>query len=145
MTSAFRFLPLVFISLLISCETTGSSGRSVSKHGSKTVYVVSDKPIDDYTIQSAITAELQKRGFRVIDSGSKSPKLPKNALVLHYMDTWFWDVVMYLRVLDIRILDGNSSEIVATAKFKNGPIHSYANPQRVVADLFEDMDQKKIF
>ena len=109
------------------------------------VYIVSDRPIDDYTIHNAITSELQKRGFRVIDSGNKEPQLPKNALILHYMDTWFWDVIMYLRVLDIRILDGNNSEIMATAKFKNGPIHSYANPQRVVSDLFEDMEHQKIF
>ena len=141
----FTFILLASISFLVSCETTGSSGRSVSKHGSKTVYVVSDRPIDDYTIQSAIASELQKRGFRVIDSGDKSPSLPKNALVLHYMDTWFWDVAMYLRYLDIRIIDGNNSEIIASAKFKNGPIHTFANPQRVVSDLFKDMDRQKIF
>ena len=145
MITALRLLLLLSISFLVSCETTGSSGRSISKQGSKAVYIVSDRPIDDYTIHNAITSELQKRGFRVIDSGNKEPQLPKNALILHYMDTWFWDVIMYLRVLDIRILDGNNSEIMATAKFKNGPIHSYANPQRVVSDLFEDMEHQKIF
>lgn len=145
MKSTTRFILLAALCILAGCKTYNSSGRPVGKYGSKTVYLVSDRPIDDYSIHSAITVELQKRGFRVIDSGNKAPTSPKNALVLHYMDTWFWDMAMYLRFLDIRILDGKSSEIIATAHFKNGPIHTFPAPQRVVADMFADMDRQKVF
>ena len=36
---------------------------------------MSDRELDDYTIHNAIIMELQKRGFRVIDSGEESAAL----------------------------------------------------------------------
>jgi hypothetical protein len=48
----------------------------------KTVYVMSDRELDDYTIHNAIISELQKRGHRVVDAGDKAPASAQGSLVL---------------------------------------------------------------
>ena len=127
------------------CVSTGVSGRYQGKSQPKTVYIVSDRELDDYTIHNAITAELQKRGFRGIDSGNHGPISTSNALVLHYLDRWNFDLlwlpVMYLSALNIRIIDGNSSEVLATARF-NAAINTFQSSQKVVANLFAEMDSQ---
>ena len=135
------------ISLVVysGCVSTGASGRYQGKSHAKTVYVVSDRELDDYTIHNAITAELQKRGFRVIDSRDHAPASASNALVVYYLDHWNFDLiwlpVMYLSSLNIRIIDGNSSEVLATARF-NAAMNTFPRLQTVVANLFTQLDQQ---
>ena len=104
------------LTLLSGCFSTGASGHYSGPSKPKTAYVVSDRELDDYTIHNAITAELQKRGFRVIDSRNHTPASASNALVVHYLDRWNFDLiwlpVMYLSSLNIRIIDGDSSEVI---------------------------------
>ena len=64
---------VLVLTLLSGCVSTGVSGRYLGMSQPKTAYVVSDRELDDYTIHNAITAELQKRGFRVIDSRGHAP------------------------------------------------------------------------
>lgn len=103
-----------------------------------------DRELDDYTIHNAITAELQKRGFRVIDSRDRTPASASNALVVHHLDPWNFDLiwlsVMYLSSLNIRIIDGNSS-VLATARF-NAAMNTFPRSQTVVANLFTQLDQQ---
>ena len=65
--------------LLSGCVSTGASGQDLATSKAKTAYVVSDRELDDYTIHNAITAELQKRGFRVIDSRDHAPASASNS------------------------------------------------------------------
>ena len=137
----------VAISLIAysGCVSTGASGRYQGKSQPRAVYVVSDRELDDYTIHNAITAELQKRGFRVIDSRDRTPASASNALVVHYLDHWNYDFIwlpaMYLSSLNIRIIDGNSSEVLATARF-NAAMNTFPHSQTVVAKLFTQLDQQ---
>ena len=105
--------------IAIGLHIPGASGHYLGTSKPKKAYVVSDRELDDYTIHNAITAELQKRGFRVIDSRDHAPASVSNSLVVHYLDHWNFDLiwlpVMYLSSLNIRIIDGNSSEVLATA------------------------------
>jgi hypothetical protein len=85
---------ILILALVSGCVSTTQSTGSLRRLPSKIVYVMSDRPLDDYAIHSAIIAELQKRGFRVIDSKDQAPASPGGALVVHYMDDWSWDMVM---------------------------------------------------
>jgi hypothetical protein len=133
------------LTLLSGCVSTGASGHYLGTTTPKTAYVVSDRELDDYTIHNAITAELQKRGFRVIDSADNEPASASNALVVHYLDRWNFDLiwlpVMYLSSLNIRVIDGNSSEVLATARF-NAAMNTFPRSQTVVANLFAQLDQQ---
>jgi len=48
---------------------------------------------------------------------------------------------MYLSSLDIRILDGSSSEVLATARL-NAAMNTFPHSQTVVAKLFTQLDQQ---
>ena len=94
MTKAIASAVLI-LALLSACASTEGSGHYQGKLKPKTVYVVSDRTLDDFTIHHAIISELQKRGFRVIDSRDQAPVSPGNALVLHYLDTWSWGLACH--------------------------------------------------
>jgi hypothetical protein len=72
-------------------------------------------------------------------------RLASNALVVHYLDHWnfdfIWLSVMYLSSLNIRIIDGSSSEVLATARF-NAAMNTFPRSQTVVAKLFTQLDQQ---
>jgi hypothetical protein len=133
------------LALLSGCVSTGASGRYLGTSRPKTAYVVSDRELDDYTIHNAITSELQKRGFRVIDSRDHAPRSASNAIIVHYLDRWnfdfIWLPVMYLSSLNIRIIDGNNAEVLATARF-NAAMNTFPRSPTVVANMFTHLDQQ---
>jgi hypothetical protein len=137
-------LALASAVLLVSCASVTTSGYYQRKASAKIIYVVSDRELDDLTIHNAIIAELQTRGFRVIDSYDRQPANVKGALVLHYLDTWKWDWLvtglMHLSTLSIRIMDSNS-EILATTQF-NAPVNSFRSSRSVVTEMFVQLDAK---
>ena len=59
----------------------------------------------------------------------------------HWNFDFIWLPVMYLSSLDIRILDGSSSEVLATARF-NAAMNTFPHSQTVVAKLFTQLDQQ---
>jgi hypothetical protein len=136
---------VLVLTLLSGCVSTGASGRYVGTSQPKTAYVVCDRELDDYTIHNAITAELQNRGFRAIDSRDHAPASTSNALVVQYLDHWNFDLIwlplMYLSSLNIRIIDGNSSEVLATARF-NAAMNTFPRSQKVVENLFTQLDHQ---
>ena len=91
---------------------------------------------------NAIIGELQKRGHRVIDSGDKAPTSAHGSLVLHYLDDWYWDMCMYLARLNIRVLDGSTSEPVAIGMYRTPFFHTYANSVKEVSMLFSRLDNQ---
>ena len=52
-----------------------------------------------------------------------------------------WLPVMYLSSLNIRIIDGNNSEVLATARF-NATMNTFPRSQTVVANLFTQLDRR---
>ena len=129
---------LLSLALLSGCASTTQGTGSLKP--TKPIYVMSDRELDDYTIHNAIIGELQKRGFRVIDSGDKAPASPSGALVLHYLDNWTWDMAMYLSSLSIRVVDGNTSEVVATGQYNNSFFHTYPDSRKEVVKIFAQLD-----
>ena len=65
---------VLILALVSGCASTTQGAGSLRP--TKPIYVMSDRELDDYTIHNAIIMELQKRGFRVIDSGDKARPSP---------------------------------------------------------------------
>ena len=131
----------VILVAMTGCTATRSMTGKIP-HG-KTVYVMSDRELDDYTIHNAIIGELQKRGHRVVESADKAPASAQGSLVLHYLDDWNWDMCMYLAALNIRVLDGNTSEPVAIGTYRTPFLHTYANSVKEVSMLFSRLDNQR--
>jgi len=126
---------------MTGCTATRSMTGRIP-HG-KTVYVMSDRELDDYTINNAIIGELQKGGHRVVNAGDKAPASAQGSLVLHYLDDWSWDMCMYLAALNIRVLDGSTSEPVAIGTYRTPFLHTYANSVKEVSLLFSRLDNQR--
>ena len=131
----------VVVAAMTGCTATRSMTGHIP-HG-KTVYVMSDRELDDYTIHNAIIDELQKRGHRVVDAGDKAPASAQGSLVLHYLDDWNWDMCMYLAALNIRVLDESTSEPVAIGTYRTPFLHTYANSVKEVSLLFSRLDDQR--
>lgn len=130
--------------LLSSCSSTETFGRQPAGNVSKTAYLFSGRQLDDSTIHTAITMELQNRGFRVIDCRDQRPAEGVNGLVVRYMDDWKWDLVMYLSNLELSIQNGRNGELLTIGSFHNSKMHSYPSSKKVIQRMFQDFDRKKI-
>jgi hypothetical protein len=56
-----------------------------------------------------------------------------------YTDSWFWDIVMYLRSMDIRFYKAPSGGLIASGHWKNSVLHQFPNADGVVQDLMDEM------
>lgn len=107
------------------------------------VAVIPDRALDDWHIQTLLISALQERGIRAVDGRNLKENPPTT--VLRYNDYWFWDLVPYLRAMDVRLLDGKTNEVLATSSYKEGLLHGYPVPRRVVSHLFNGLNEKGAF
>ena len=123
-----------------SCTSTyrvnGSTG-ALAQGGTARIVVNSDDS-GDASCRRAVERELQSRGFRVADDA-------KASLTVKMIDTWHWDVVMYLLELDLVFTDASSGSLRAQAHYRNSPFHGYPSQSDVVEKLFLELDQKGVF
>lgn len=104
------------------------------------VTVIPDRELDDWHIQTLLLSALQERGIRAIDGRDCKQNPPTT--VLRYNDYWFWDLVPYLRAMDVRLMDGKTNEVFATSSYKEGLLHGYPVPRKVVSHLFNGLQEK---
>ncbi|HUP61075.1 MAG TPA: hypothetical protein VNA69_11710 [Thermoanaerobaculia bacterium] len=89
-------------------------------------------------MDASIQRELFRRGLAV--TSGLDNKQPETAdLVVKYADGWSWDVVMYLKTLDIQMYDARSGTLLATATWKNSAMHGFHGVDKVVAELVSGM------
>lgn len=135
---------LALLTVAPSCSSTAqSSGVSGSLAGFTTASVeVKEDYSGDPTLRRAITDQLRMRGLKAADATSAASG---KHLVVRYADSWTWDIVMYLRELDIDFIDAKTGSSLATTCYQNSFIHSYPDQHEVVSRLFKDMDAKGFF
>ena len=143
LTFAMMTLKYVFAAALLatsSCTSTyrvnGSTGALVQ--GGTARIVVDSADSGDASCRRAVERELQARGFRVADDA-------KANLTVKMIDTWHWDVVMYLLKLDLVFTDASTGNLRAQAHYSNSAFHGYPSQSDVVEKLFLELDQKGVF
>jgi hypothetical protein len=100
--------------------------------------VVDPDDSGDASCRRAVERELRSRGFQIASGGG-------TGLQVNMIDTWRWDVVPYLRELDLIFMDANSGVMKAQAHYRNSPFHGYPSQSRVVERLFRELDSKGVF
>jgi hypothetical protein len=56
-----------------------------------------------------------------------------------HRQSWRWDIVMYLRSMDIRFYKAPSGGLIASGHWKNSVLHQFPNADGVVQDLIDEM------
>jgi hypothetical protein len=98
--------------------------------------VIHGEPSDD--VDASIQRELLLRGLAVT-AGSEEDQPADADLLVRYVDDWKWDLVMYLKRLDLQIYDGQAGNtLLASATWKNSALHGYHGLDKVVAKLVDE-------
>ncbi|BBU32561.1 hypothetical protein BTHE68_62950 (plasmid) [Burkholderia sp. THE68] len=86
-------------------------------------------------MDAAIQRNLESHGVAV----SLTPTCDKVDMNVTYTDAWAWDLVMYLRSMDIRFYKAPVGGLIASGHWKNSILHQFPNADGVVQDLMDDM------
>jgi hypothetical protein len=63
-------------------------------------------------------------------------------MIVAYNDVWRWDIVMYLKSLNINIFDAKSGNLLVTGRWENSVFHGFQNYKDVIRDLSVEMMNK---
>lgn len=127
------------LAALSGCSTTQSvtggpqSGRSPMTTACFTAHGGRSADMD-----AAIQRNLENHGVSV----AIAPACDKADMNVSYTDNWFWDIVMYLRSMDIRFYKAPSGGLIASGHWKNSVLHQFPNADGVVQDLMDEMFRK---
>ncbi len=67
--------------------------------------------------------------------GVTADRATSNLLVKH-TDDWKWDIVMYLRGLDVQMYDARTGTLIGSARYSNAAFtHSYPNVGKIADEL----------
>jgi uncharacterized protein YcfL len=86
-------------------------------------------------MDAAIQRNLENHGVSVL----LAPACDKTDMNVTYTDSWRWDIVMYLRSMDIRFYKAPSGGLIASGHWKNSVLHQFPNADGVVQDLIDEM------
>jgi hypothetical protein len=86
-------------------------------------------------MDAAVQRNLENHGVAV----SIAPACGNLDMNVSYTDAWMWDIVMYLRSVDIRFYKAPSGGLIASGHWKNSPLHQFPNADGVVQDLMDQM------
>ncbi|MFM0656061.1 hypothetical protein [Paraburkholderia sediminicola] len=86
-------------------------------------------------MDAAVQRNLENHGVSV----SVAPACEKADMNVTYTDSWYWDIVMYLRSVDIRFYKAPSGGLITSGYWKNSVLHQFPNADSVVQDLMDEM------
>lgn len=127
--------------LAASCSETRNatvSQPSVIK-STRSAYVV--KPGDSSRdVEVFLKDAFAKKGLRA----QAGPQSGKGGADLHvtFVDRWHWDMAMYLRTLDVSVIDNRSIKEVANAMYRNSALHGYPDARKTSEELVDLIFQK---
>ncbi len=99
----------------------------------RSAYVV--KPADSSRdVEVFLKGALSSRGVSA-QTGSLAGKPASADVYVTFVDRWHWDMAMYLRTLDVSVIDNKSGKEVATAMYRNSALHGYPDARKTSEEL----------
>ncbi len=121
-----------------SSDTTVAAGAKPIQAGSAYLVVHGGNSTD---VDGHIQRALVRHGMQV--SMGLAENVPAHVdYVVKYADFWRWDVVMYLRKLEIMFYRQPAGELIATGRWKNSPLHGYQSAEKVVDETIDQVFTK---
>lgn len=120
--------------LASSCAETRSASVSqpAAIKGARSAYVVKHQD-SSRQIEAYLKDALAKKGLRA-QAGPMSGKPAGTDLQVTFVDRWHWDMAMYLRTLDVSVIDKSGRE-VATAAYRNSALHGFPDARKTSEEL----------
>ena len=138
-----RFVISLVLSLAMLSSGCATSRKVVVNPGTsiqpKSAHVVAhgDNSADmDASLQRAFMSH----GLRVT-SGPDGQQTDADLLV-RYADNWKWDMVMYLRALDVQVYDAKTGTLLGSGAWKNSALHGYHDRDNVVSNIVDELATK---
>jgi hypothetical protein len=136
----YHFLIGIIVLCFSGCASTNSTimpNANTYKYNSACVVGLKDSSSElGVTLQNS----LMRRGIKTYDTNN-SKECPAD-FILKYIDAWSWDIVMYLRLLDIQFYDNKTNTLLANGKFETWGFHTYSSPDNVADELLEQIFDK---
>ena len=123
--------------LAASCAETRKASVAAPAviKSARSAYVV--KPDDSSRdVEVFLKDALAKKGVRA-QEGSMSAKPAAADIYVTFVDRWHWDMAMYLRTLDVSVIDNKSGKEVATAMYRNSALHGYPDVRKTSGELID--------
>ena len=99
----------------------------------RSAYVV--KPSDSSRdVEVFLKDAIAKKGVQA-QQGAMSSKPASADVYVTFVDRWHWDMAMYLRTLDVAVIDNKSGKEVATAMYRNSALHGYPDARKTAEEL----------
>lgn len=99
----------------------------------RSAYVV--KPADSSRDVEVFLKDAIARKGVTTHQGAMSSKPASADIYVTFVDRWHWDMTMYLRTLDVAVIDNKSGKEVATAMYRNSAVHGYPDVRKTSEEL----------
>jgi hypothetical protein len=121
---------------LASCSYVppGSVNQPAELAKAKSVYVIRENP--DNEVGVYIESALAQKGLRV-SSGKLAAKPKTTDLYIDYVDRWDWDLVMYLKSLDVTLHSNRTGELLASGNFHQGFLHTFPDTRAKTKEVID--------
>ena len=139
-----KHIILILLSaFLISCgHNVKTSGVPIPRDTS-TVYLVSENKLDSTEIHNAVANELRRSNYNVVDLKDDTSR-KVNGTIVKYYDVWGWDLVMLIRSMDIKVIEGRTGKTLSTTSYQQKATFPYPSVKEVVSDMFTEMRAKRV-
>lgn len=134
-------LAALAIGLLGGCATSHSvTVANLSAHmNPKSAALVTRENSSEKT-DTFLIDELKANGLEIKPTLPAETRQAANVdVIVAYNDHWYWDIVMYLKSIDLQMFDAKSGNLLVEGHWQNSAMHSFPNPADVMHELVPDM------
>lgn len=94
-------------------------------------------------MNAELTQQLRANGISIkppLAAGTR--QAPDIDMLVAYSDVWHWDLVMYLKSLDMNIFDAKTGNLIVTGRWQNSLFHGFQDYKQVMKGLMDEMMEK---
>jgi len=134
-------LPALALGLLAGCATSHSvTVANVSTHLTPKSAALVARDNSSEKTDTFLKNELKANGLEIKPSLPVGTRQDPNVdVIVAYDDHWWWDLVMYLKSIDLQMFDAKSGNLLVEGHWQNSVMHSFPDPAEVMHELVPDM------